>query len=86
MKKGEQVFAGLPARTQRKVVPLTDDVIGVIDELSGLNAFVDKFVDTNALPDTVKTKLTSQLHRYNGERPKEEVLHEIRDIIFGTGR
>ena len=58
----------------------------LIDEISGLNNFLDQFLVSNDIPETVKERIRSRMFRYNEEKPKEIRLNEIRESIFGTGR
>ena len=60
--------------------------MGLIDEISGLNAFLDKYMETNDLPEAVKDKIKAQMTRYDGKQSKEELLHEIRDSLYGNSR
>jgi len=40
----------------------------------------------NNVPETVKDRIKSRMYTYDGKKPKEEALNEIRQSIFGTGR
>ncbi len=58
----------------------------LIDEMSGLNTFMDNFLKQQHLPETVRQRIHAQMFRYNSEKPKEIALNEIREVIFGGGR
>ena len=62
------------------------DDFGLIDELSGLNAFMDNFMAAQDIPVTVKERIKSKMFRYQGEKPREIALNEMRETIFGKGR
>ena len=86
MNQGKRPFDNLPAVEKPGKRGLDRDVMGLIDEISGLNAFLDKYMETNDLPETMKDKIKAQMNRYDGKQPKEELLHEIRDSLYGNSR
>ena len=74
----------LPEKPIDNIVTLND--FAIIDEISGLNTFLDKFLRNQDLPETVKERIRLQMFRYNSDKPKEVALNEMRETIFGKGR
>ena len=62
------------------------DDFALIDEISGLNSFMERFLVTQDIPETVKGRIRSRMFAYKGEKPKEIALNEMRECVFGTGR
>ena len=63
--QGPKVFMDIPVRTKDPIVTLND--FAIIDELSGLTAYVDKFIIENNVPETVKERIEAHMFRYDGE-------------------
>ena len=74
----------IPVRSRDPIVTLND--FAIIDELSGLTAFVDKFIIENNVPETVKERIEAHMYRYEGEEPKEVALNNMKNIMFGNQR
>ena len=74
----------LPTTKPKLGVSLND--FALIDEISGLNNFLDTFMSSHNIPETTKDRIRARMFRYNSEKPKEVALNEIREAIFGTGR
>ena len=74
----------IPEKNYTPVMSTND--FALIDEISGLNNFMDNFLKMNNLPETVKDRIRARMFRYESEKPKEIALNEIRDAIFGSGR
>ena len=84
-KEGPKVFMDLPKKTWDRTVTLND--FAIIDEISGLNNFLDGFLAMgDNIPETVKERIRARIIRYDSEKPKEVALNEIREAIFGGGR
>ena len=83
-KQGPKVLMDLPEKPIDNVVTLND--FAIIDEISGLNSFLDRFLRNQNLPETVKERIRLQMFRYNSDKPKEVALNEMRETIFGKGR
>ena len=84
-KEGPKVFMDLPPKIKDRR-PLTKDEFGLIDDLSGLNEFLDNYMASQDIPQTVKERIRSKMMRYEGEKPREVALNEMRETIFGKGR
>ena len=63
----------------------TDD-FALIDEISGLNNFLEGYLSSQDIPETVKDRLRAKMFTYQGKKPKQEALNEIRNVIFGNSR
>lgn len=85
-KNGPKVLVDIPALPKKDPNPITIDDLALIDELSGLTLFVDNFMMTNDLSEAAKARLEARILRYNGEKPKEIALNEMRMKIYGDGR
>ena len=83
-KNGPKVLMDIPEKNYTPVMSTND--FALIDEISGLNNFLDNFLKMNNLPETVKDRIRARMFRYESEKPKEVALNEIRDAIFGSGR
>ena len=71
----------------KPVDPTTSlDNFALIDEICGLNNFLDNYMATHDLPETVKDRIRSRMFRYEGSKPKEIALNEMREVLFGAGR
>lgn len=81
-KNGPKVFVDLPPEPEDKSTITMDD-IALIDELSGLNLFIDNFMTTNNLSEASRSRIESRLFRYSGEKPKEIALNEMRMKLYG---
>ena len=75
----------LPSQEYRPS-PLNLNDFALIDEISGLNNFLENVLRQNDVPETVRQRIKSRMHFYNSEVPKEIALNEIREVIFGGGR
>ena len=74
----------IPAKQADRTVSLND--FALIDELSGLNNFLEGFLAMNDMPETVKDRIRARMVTYDSSVPKEVALNEMRDVIFGGGR
>jgi hypothetical protein len=62
------------------------DDFALIDELSGLNHFVDNFMASRQVPETVKDRVKARMIRYSGVKSKEVAMNDMRTAIFGNQR
>ena len=62
---------------------VTLDDFALIDELSGLTPFLEGFLKTQDIPETVKDRIRARMFTYQSEKPKEVALNEMREVIFG---
>ena len=83
-KEGPKVLMDIPEKEYTPKMNIND--FALIDEISGLNNFMDNFMKSNNIPETTKDRIRARMFRYNSEKPKEVALNEIRDAIFGSGR
>ena len=84
-KFGPKVLADLPhpmGFEGRKDIITIDD-FALIDELSGLNFFLENFMKTHNISETVKDRIRARMLKYSGAKPKEYALQELRIKIFG---
>jgi hypothetical protein len=66
--------------------PVTINDFALIDELSGLNDYLENFMKIHDIPETVKDRIRSRMIVYNGEKPKELAVAELRLKIYGERR
>ena len=82
--QGPKVLANLPAEEKRRPMSIND--FALIDELSGLNQYLDNFMMTQNLPETTKERIKANMVRYKGSVPKEIALQDLRMQMFGNHR
>jgi hypothetical protein len=58
----------------------------LIDEMSGLNEYLDNFLSTHEIPETVKDRIRARMVRYSGDKTKDIAANELRNKIFGDQR
>ena len=58
----------------------------VIDEICGLNNYLEGFLAMSDVPETVKGRIRARMFKYDSEVPKEVALNEMRETLFGSGR
>ena len=75
-KKGPSVLADMPHPVdfEGRKDSVTVDDFALIDELSGLNFFLENFMKVHNLPETVKDRIRSRMLKYSGAKPKEIAL------------
>ena len=83
-KNGPKVLMDIPPRTNDPLVTLND--FALLDEISGLNTFLEGFLAMNDIPEAVKDRIRARMIKYDSEKPKEVALNEMREVIFGGGR
>lgn len=83
-KFGPKVFADVPLKEEPKVLTVHD--LALIDEVSGLNRFLNNYMNQYDLPEATKQRLRAQMFEYNGREPKEIALNRLRIDTFGNGR
>jgi hypothetical protein len=84
-KRGPVVFTELPPEPKPEPVVTMND-LALIDEMSGLNLFMDNFMKTNNMSESQRARIESRLVRYNGEKPKEIAINEMKMFLFGDSR
>lgn len=83
-KYGPEVFAGVPVREDLK--PLTMGDMAIIDEVSGLNRFLENFMLTHNLPEATKANIRAHMFTYDSPIPKDIALNQLRIETFGNKR
>jgi hypothetical protein len=81
-KNGARIWADIPESTGCEHAVTLDD-FALIDELSGLNLFLDNFMRTHDIPETVKDRIRARMIPYSGAKPKEIAAQELRLKIYG---
>jgi len=84
-KYGPKVITELPPEPKPDTTVTLDDM-ALIDELSGLNLFMDNFMKTHNLSQQQRSRIEARLVRYNGKKPKEEAINEMRMFLYGGKR
>ena len=87
-KEGPKVFMDLEKagtiKPKDRKMNLND--FALIDEISGLNHFLNAYMVQQKLPEAIKDRIRARMFTYNSEKPKEVALNEMRDSIFGNQR
>ena len=66
---------------------ITLNDFALIDELSGLNTFLENFMQSQPnMPEVAKQRIRARMFVYQGVKPKEIAMNEMRQKIFGGGR
>lgn len=84
-KNGPRVLADLGNKST-KPNPITVDDFALIDELSGLNNYLENFMISHNIPETVKDRIRARMVTYSGDKPKEVAIQEMRIKIYGDQR
>ena len=80
---GPKVFSDVPLKEKRREITVND--FALLDEMSGLNDFLDNFMINQNLPETTKERIRAYMVRYRPEKnkSKEVALNELRIAMFG---
>jgi hypothetical protein len=82
-KFGPRIWADIPdGRARQEIVTLDD--FALIDELSGLNQFLENFMLCHNIPETVKDRIRARMITYSGAKPKDVAIQELRIKVFGS--
>lgn len=84
-KLGPRVLVDLPDE-EASPDAITIDDFGLIDELSGLNHFLDNFMLSHNIPETVKERIRARMIRYSGDKPRAIAEQELRIKLYGDSR
>ena len=84
-KKGPKVFIDIPSGSQM-IDAVTLDDFALIDELSGLNHYLENFMNMHMVPETVRDRIRARMVRYSGDKPKQIAMQEMRLKIYGDQR
>jgi hypothetical protein len=82
---GPKILTDIPDGTAR-IPAVTVDDFALIDELSGLNLFLDNFMQNHDIPETVKDRIRARMVRYSGDKPKSIAINEMRMKLLGDSR
>ena len=82
--KGPAIWKGLKHKTQER--ELSYDDCALIDEISGLNEFLDNFMQTHNLPETKRDRIRARMFRYSGTKDKAIAKQELYMSMFGDQR
>lgn len=83
--KGPAVFADLP--TTEKKRPCTHNDFALIDEMSGLNEYLNNFMMLNNMPETAKLRMKAHMREYHGNPMDKDIqLQELKMSLFGDQR
>lgn len=85
-KFGPRVLADIPEKSTEQIPAVTLDDFALIDELSGLNDYLDNFMAIHQMPETVKDRIRARMVTYSGDRPKEIAMQELRLKLYGDQR
>ena len=83
-KHGPKVFVDLTE--DNKVPMVTLDDFALIDEISGLNLFLDNFMQMSQASETQKERVRARMVRYSGSKSKEIAMNELRMKLSGDTR
>ena len=78
------MFADIPETKQVNLITMDD--LALIDEMSGLTLFLDNFLLSHDVPETVKDRIRARMIRYSGDKPKDIAMNEFRNKLFGDQR
>ena len=65
---------------------LTIHDLALMDELSGLTTFMDNYLATHDMPETVKQKIRARYLHYTGKEDKTQALNRMRLAMYGPSR
>ena len=82
---GPRILADIPPASKR-IDAITLDDFALIDELSGLNQYLENFMLSHNVPETVKQRIRARMLTYSGDKPKAIALNEMRLKIYGDQR
>ena len=82
--RGPEVFKGLKSKKEGR--ELTTDDCALIDEICGLNDFLDNFMQSHNLPETKRDRIRAQMFRYEGPKDKKIAKQELYMSMFGDQR
>ena len=84
--KGPVIFEGLEYENRNRESPVTLNDLALIDEVSGLNEFLENVMLTQGFPETTRDRIRARMHEYSGPEPKEIALNRISLELFGDNR
>ena len=54
--------------------------------MSGLNGFLEDFLHSKDIPETVKNRIKARMLTYSGNKEKQVAINEMRIGMFGDQR
>lgn len=84
-KYGPRILTDIP-EGREMLNPVSLDDFALIDELSGLNQYLENFMNTRGMPETVKDRIRARMITYSGAKPKDFALQEMRVKLYGDQR
>jgi hypothetical protein len=84
-KYGPRVLADLPEGKELGTNVTIDD-FALIDELSGLNLYLENFMLSHDIPETTKDRIRARMVKYSGDKPKQVAMQELRIKLYGDAR
>ena len=85
-KEGPKIFMDLEDKKKPVNRRITLNDFALIDEISGLNNFLEGYMKKQDLPETVKDRIRARMFTYESDKPKTVALNEMRETIFGNNR
>ena len=83
--KGPVIFEGLE-REKQGPRPITMNDLALIDEVSGLNEFLENLMLSQNFPQATRDKIRARMHEYSGPEPKSVALNRLSMDMFGSNR
>ena len=82
-KYGAAVFAELPPENVKKAQPITNDELALIDELTGLNAYLDNLLSSSGAPEVIKDRIRVNMRKYSGTKEKQLAINDLMRELRG---
>ena len=84
--EGPKVLLDIPDERKSWKKELTIHDMALIDEFSGLTAFMDNFLMTKDLPESTKERIRARYLHYSGPEDKTVALNRMRLSMYGDSR
>lgn len=85
-KFGPRIIVDIPEKSHDYNNAITLDDFALIDELSGLNDYLENFMKIQGMSETVKARIRARMVVYSGDRPKDIAMQELRIKLYGDQR
>ena len=82
-KHGPAVFTDLPPEFETKTKTITEDELALIDELVGLNAYLENMVNQSDAPEVIKDRIRLQMTKYSGVKEKQLAINDLLQELRG---
>mgnify|MGYP001171111605 FL=1 len=83
--RGPVIFEGLEKEVKRSQ-PITMNDLALIDEVSGLNEFLENVMMSQNFPEATRDRIRARMHEYSGPEPKAVALNRMSMDLFGNNR